>query len=298
MIRAYKKGACKSFSQDFVAYALALQGNARRLQGEYASAEEFLREAHLELDHGSGDPVVFADVVSYRASLERDRRSFKEAKGLARLALSLYVKAGEDHLAGRILIQLAVTQGDAGEPAEAVASLRDALDLIDFAEEPHLEAMVYENLALFIAQAGDPQRGLEILSEHPIRSRASRRSRAHHQWTHGLIMEMLGDLEAAIEMLDDVRDEFAELGDAPNFAMSSLDLALVYTKIGYTQVVKHLAVEILPVLQQMNIPHEVLSALILFEQAAQSESLNLGFLEKLKNMLADRTPWRKMGRPN
>ena len=283
---------------DLLALGTALQGNAHRLLGEYKLAEKMLDDSLTLLDAGSGDPLVFADLLGYRGSLLRDLQRLPEAEKVVRRAVRIYRRCGEDHQAGRALLKLATIETELGHQALAQRSVRSSLGLLSFEIEPHLHEMAYGNLALYVAEGGETSKGLEILQAHPPRERAPRRSLLHREWIEGRILALAGHDEAAIAALDYAREGFAELNDAPNAAVSTLELALLYLEKGRTSDVRRLAGEAVPMLFSLDLSDRATAGLILFQQATEAETISVEALRRIHKSFADPKLWRQFERAN
>ncbi|MCH9652173.1 MAG: hypothetical protein K0U98_28350 [Deltaproteobacteria bacterium] len=280
------------FATDLHALAMTLQANALRLQGKYAEANDRLDFARRILDEGSGDPIVFADLSFYRASLLLDQYKHEDAIREAKLAVRVYGKCGEEHKAGKALMKLSLIHSEAGNAQQAVEVLQTATQNLDFSKEPRLEILVHENLALYLAEAGDPAKALEVLGQHPLDPRRNRRSLLKRDWIEARIQTALGETVEAGATLANIREEFAEVGDAVSTALVSLDLALIFVEKGMAQQVKQLAEETLPLLQPMAIPQEIWAALFLFKQAADAEEVTDAVIESVREVVEDRRKWR------
>jgi len=283
---------------DLLALGMALQGNARRLLGEYKRAEEMLDESLTVLDAGSGDPLVFADLLGYRGSLLRDLSRLAESEKVVRRAVQIYRRCGEEHQAGRALLKLATIQGELGGSAAAVRTVRSALGLLDFRVEPFLHEVAYRNLALYTAEVGDPAKGLEILKSHPPMERTARRSLLEREWAEGRILALAGQEEAAMAALDFAREGFAEINDAPNASVSTLELALLYLEKGRVEDVRRLAGEAVPMLFALDLSDRATAGLILFQQATEAETISIELLRRIRKSFSDPKTWRQLSRAN
>jgi len=293
VLKAREKEAWRPFSIDLHALSVALQGNAHRIRGQYAEAQSLLERAHTILDHGSGDPVVFGDILSMDTSLLLDRYRHEEAEGTIRRAMRVFERCRESHRIGRALMLLAVVQEDAGRPGQAVESLRSALEHLDFEEEPRLKPRIYKDLGLLIAEAGDTQRGWEVLQENPLPDTADRRLRLKREWTEARIQSALGMHAEAAATLSVLREGFTRADDIICAAMVSLDLALAFAHQGFSSEVKRVAQESLSLLSGFDLPERVFAALILFQQAAEAEEATLSVLQSIQKTVADYRLWRK-----
>ncbi len=292
-----KKGqsdrVARAFGKDLLGTAKALEGNASRLFGEYREAEACFDSAHRILETGSGDPIVFAELLSYRVSLLLDQVQLDQAKVVAGQAISIFQKAGEDHQAGTVLIKKGLIEAGLGVPAQAVKSLGKALELLDAERDPQMVLITHKNLALYIGEAGDPARGLEVLEKYRSEEHTPERIQIFHTWIEGKMRAKLGEYEVATAALESVRNLFAEQGDAPNAAAATLDLALIHAKAGQLEAVQRVALEALPLLLPLDIPDAALAPLILLEETARAQAVTVTLLQRLQRKLAEPLIWRK-----
>lgn len=281
-------------AKDLRALAAAVEGNGYRLLGDYPMAIACFCDADGLVVGGTGDPVTFAEVHSYRASLLRDQSRLPEAAAYARRAAVVFKKVGEHHLAGRAYLKLSVIQHTMDDHGKAVAAAWDALSLLDPEQDPQTVQFAYENLALYVSEAGDPARAREILAEHPSPEGCPEHFRLMRTWHEYLIAAKLGEQAEAIAGLEEVRDAFAALGDAPNAATATLDLALLHGEAGDAAAMGRTAAEALPLLVPLGLPDEVLGTLMMLQEAARAEALTVGLLRKAQKELNRPAAWRKV----
>ncbi len=290
--------APSALAEDLQALAIARRANARRLAGAYHEAESLFMAARGHLDLGSGDPIARADIDSLHGSLLRDQRRLPEACRVIRRAARLYRVFSADHEAGRCLMKQAAVLDESGDPQAASGTLRRAIELLDFEKEPRLESMVFGDLAFYVAAAGDPDQGLEIFRRYAPEKSADRRARLRASWKHGLILAMAGRLSEAVVALTVAHAGFAELEEAHNLALVSLDLAQMYAQEGHLEQVKILAAHSLTLLQWLDVPRDALASFLLFAQAAEVERASQHLLRQVKQSLSDPRSWRTSESPN
>ena len=90
---------------DLKARAWAAAGEARRLQGDLAGAEEALRAAAACLAHGTGDLLVEARLLEFEAAVRRAQGRGGEAAALLKQAAARYRQVGETQLLERVLAE-------------------------------------------------------------------------------------------------------------------------------------------------------------------------------------------------
>jgi len=121
----------RSLRNDFQAQAWTEVGNARRMAGDHAGAEQALRRA-TDLLRGTRDSLELARLLNRKAALRKDQRRLDEAIRLRERALRIYrqfgdVQAfeqtlahlGEDYVQAGQPQKVSAVRGEAGDPFEA-----------------------------------------------------------------------------------------------------------------------------------------------------------------------------------
>jgi hypothetical protein len=111
-------------------------------------------------------------------------------------------------------------------------------------------------------------------------------------WAEGRIALGLGRLGAAEAAFRDAQREFFERGMGYDAALASLDLAILYAQEERTVELKQLASEILPVFQSREVHREAMAILLMFQHAAEEESLTLELARRLADSLKRERRWR------
>jgi hypothetical protein len=93
------------------------------------------------------------------------------------------------------------------------------------------------------------------------------------RWVEGRIADGLGRTGQAIEILNQVRGEFASRSMDYDTALVSLELATIFAREGRADSVKALARHMAPIFRAQGVHREALAALALFRQAAESEEV-------------------------
>jgi tetratricopeptide (TPR) repeat protein len=258
---------------DLRARALAYLGNARRVLGEFQSAEDAFRKAEGWLrESRTGNPLVEAEILSLKASLRRDQRRFREALEQVERALALYRENGNENGAGKTLLSKAKILEEMGNLDQAIELLRPPEE-IDLVREPRLFAYARYNLLGCLTLAGRHQEAERLLPEirDLFRDTAQPLDLVRLHWAEGLIDLGLGRLGPAEAALREVQREFAARGMGYDAALVSLDLALLYAREGCVDALKRLAVELMPVFGSREIHREAVAALLLFQHACEEE---------------------------
>ena len=261
------------FRRRLQGYTLAALCNAERVCNDFPAAEAaFARAEPLWIEGEPGDPGLLnrALVPWIEAALHRAHRRFREALKAIDLALSL----DNGELRGKILISKARILETLGDPEGSTAALMEAAPLIDADQEPRDALSLRYNLLVDLYALERFEEAAGRISE--VRSLAERLGEAldltRLVWLEGCLAAGLGrsaDAEAAFEQ---VRRRFHTEELAFDYALVSLDLALLLLKQGKTGRVKILADEMFWIFKSQRIHRESLAALRVFYEAARQET--------------------------
>jgi hypothetical protein len=106
------------------------------------------------------------------------------------------------------------------------------------------------------------------------------------RWLEANLAAGLGRRDEALAALDEVRQGFEKDGLAYDYALSSLDAALLYREENRFAEIKTLADEMLVIFKAQNVHREALAAVILFVEAAEKEKVTPDLLHRLQDYLA------------
>lgn len=273
---------------DMQARAWAALGNARRIASDQAGAEEALQRATaLVEEEGTGDPLEVAGVHFKMGTLRMDQRRFDEALRLFDRASQNYRRAGDDHLAGRVLAEKAMALGEAGKLSNAIQLLEKTLGLLDEKRDPRAVLVAKHNLSRFLQESGQLEQALALLTETvpAYTEQSDAMNLVRLRWLEGKLALAQGQHRRAEEAFLEVRTAFIEREIGYDAALVSLNLAAVYVKEGRTQELQTLAAEMLKVFGSLQIHREALAAYMLFQRAVEAEGVSLQFLRELTNYL-------------
>jgi tetratricopeptide (TPR) repeat protein len=261
--------------------------NALRVQGDLPGSEQTFAHADELWDQGAdGDPAGLLDPtrrLDLRASLLRQQGEFTEALHLLDQAL-----AGSPlEAASRLLIQKAVTHTRAGDYELALEVLDQAELKIDPENERRLLFLHRSNRALNLCnldhyEAAEPLVGLaEALAADLGNELDGLRAR----WLRGRAWAGLGRRPEALAALAQVRQYFRSEEIAYDFALATLEIAVVYLEQGQRRLVRELSEEMLWIFQGQKVHVEALAALTLFQQAAETETAEAEWTRRLLKYL-------------
>jgi transcriptional regulator with XRE-family HTH domain len=268
-------------------YALAFLANALRVQGDLRGAEEtFIRSDELWQD-GEGCRVHLLEEarrLDLKASLRRSQRRLPEALELLDQALAADERGA---YTGHLLIKRAKTLEEMGEVEAAIAVLQEAEPFTESEKDPRLFLCLKHNLADYLSKIRRYEEAELLLPEvSALCARLGNElDRVRLRWVEGRIADGLGRTGQAIEILNQVRGDFASRNMDYDTALVSLELATIFAREGRADSVKALARHMAPIFQAQGVHREALAALALFRQAAESEEVTADLARRLLEYL-------------
>lgn len=222
--------------EDLRARTWGFIGNARRVKIELTAAEEAFDEALQRLRSGTEDPLERAVLFDLKASLRREQQRPKEALRFSHRAIKIFHRAGESHLMGRSLVNVAVVHQALGDFKEMLALLRRSIELLDPVREPRVALCAVHNLIDGLTAAGNLMEAQKILSHsRPLYQQFwEPRVQCRQMWTEAKLLAALGHYGEAEELLTTARDGFAGVGAVEESHRISRDLSVIAAKAGGT----------------------------------------------------------------
>ncbi len=273
--------------EDLRSRAWAHVANACRIKSDLQGAEEAFRHAWEHLEKGTGDFLEKAVLLDLYASFRRDQRLFDDSFRLLKRAISIFLHLGEQHRAGRSLVNMSIIYNQISQPEEAISRLQQALDLIDPEEEPRLLLCARHNLTFYLASSGQFQEAQRAYNEtrNLYRNFPDAWTQNRRHWVKGKILRGLGQPTRAESLFLAARDGFVAEGISYDMALVSLEIASLYAEQGRTEDLKRLVAEMLPVFTSRNIHREALAALVFFRQAVEAERASAALVAKVGEFL-------------
>ena len=224
-----------------------------------------------------------AYLLDLEASLRRDQRLFSEALKRHEEALAL---AGSEER-GVVLLNKAFTLQEKGDHELALQTLEQAAQVIDGERQPRLRCVLRFNQASCLTRLGRAAEAEPIA--HEVRELAERLRNAvdlvKALWLHGIVAAGLGRRQEALEALEQVRRDFEALTLPYDYALASLDLALVYREEERSADIKRVAAEIVTIFEAQRVQREAIAAVLLFRDAAEKEQVTAGLVRQLQDYL-------------
>jgi tetratricopeptide (TPR) repeat protein len=274
--------------QDMKARAWSYLGNTKRVLSDFRAADHAFQVAESHLARGTGDRLEKARLLDLKASLRNYQGRTEEALALLNRVIAIYQRAQQKHHLGRALLNKGHVCIWGGDLETAIVLLRQGLALTDPQREAKLVATAQHNLAYVLNEIGRHEEALAMVG----RTRTRYLELGDHatnlvrlRFLEAKIALALGRLEQAEAGLQEVRREFTERGMAYDVALVSLDLAEVYTRRGRHAEVRALGEEMVPIFQSRELHREAIAALIVFQKAVEAESVTLGFIHEVADVL-------------
>ncbi len=214
---------------DFQCRAQADLGNALRVAQRLDEAEAAMGRARQLFALGTKSASVEIHLLDLEASLDADRRRFKDAIARLEKIYRYHRMSRNPHLAGRALLMQGFYTDYADDPVKALEILQRSLDLIDASRDPGLAYIALHNQIWILCDCGrfrEAERQLVLL--RPLQQHGSGRiTELKLRWTEGRIDAGLERLESAEKTLVEAREGMQKAGRPYDAALVSLDLAAV-----------------------------------------------------------------------
>ncbi|HWM90981.1 MAG TPA: hypothetical protein VN493_09460 [Thermoanaerobaculia bacterium] len=262
-------------------------GNAQRVIGsDLPGAERSFGGAWRLWDAGE-DPAGLlskAYLLDMEASLRRDQRLFPRALKLHEDSLAL----ARPEEVGVIRLNQGFTLNESGDHEGALRSLERAAQVIDGDRQPRLRFGLRFNQASTLCALMRAGEAVPLVEE--VRGLAERLRNEidllKTLWLEGNCLAGLGQREAALAKLEQVRREFEGRQHPFDYALASLDVAVLYREQGRFPEIKVLADEMLEIFKAQQVHREAIGAVILFQEAAAKEQVTKELVRRLKAYLS------------
>jgi hypothetical protein len=209
--------------------AFAELGNAYRASDQFDKARDAFARSRQLFELGTHSDSLEIRLLELETSFDAYSRSFGNACLRLKKVLSFYQRNGQDHFAGRTLLQLGRYTGFAGDPEQALRLIDESLSLLDVDKDPGLFYVAKQNQIEFLVWC-KRYRDAEIQLFH-LRAlqhaTGGRINELRQRWLTGRVEAGQDRLVRAETTLREVHEGWTELGSGYNVALVSLDLAAV-----------------------------------------------------------------------
>ncbi len=261
--------------------------NAQKVTGGDLPSVEKTWGRVWRLWHQGEDPAGLlsaAYLLDMEASFRRDQGHFPRALRLHEDALKLARPAE----VGIILLNLAVSLKESGNPEGALLSLDRAAQVIDSARQPRHRWVLQFNRATSLLKLDRANAAAPLVEEAQqlAEQLGNEIDLIRTTWLAANCLAALGQREEALVKLEQVRQEFETREHPFDYGLASLDVALLYREEGRFPEIKILAAAILKIFTAQQVHREALAAVILFQEAAENERVTVEMVRKLQDFLA------------
>jgi tetratricopeptide (TPR) repeat protein len=249
--------------------------HAHRIAGDFAAAEQALAVACAALSEGTGDPAVRAMTFLCIGTLRQLQCRYEASMRAYQEAAEIFRDLGKPHDLARALIGEAIVLLYAGDPEAALSLLFEAIPKIEGEREPRLTLSACHNIVSAQIDAGliDDASLKWIELRFLYEKLGDPLLRLREKWLEGKLMIAQGVIPAGIRLLEKARDAYRERGLLYDAAVIALEIAQGHLRLGHRDRVQSLIAEIVPVLRDMDVSTDVLTAFVHLRRAAQQEKL-------------------------
>ena len=280
------------FVADIRARAFAELGNAYRVNDRFSEADAAFERAIGFLEEGTGDPLLQARVLDLFASLRSAQRRLNDAMMLLDQVHTLYLDAGDAHLAGRAMISKGISTHYQGYPREAVSFLQRGSDLLESGRDPQLELSTSLSLIYALADCSEYRQASVLLLQSGLREAFAIEplNLLKLRWVEGKIHAGLSRPAKAERAFVEVLREYLRLGQVYDSALVGLELAAVWLPQGKATQVRELAEEMYATFVELGVQPEAARALYFVREACLVQAITVTMIEQVRRFL-ERLPW-------
>jgi tetratricopeptide (TPR) repeat protein len=260
---------------DLRALCASQLGNALRITGDLAGAEQAISTALSSMRRGAGDASLRALVSTNLGSLRTFQCRYEAAIRTYDDAAAIYRNLGKRHELASVLVGQAVASLYAGDPEGGLALLFEAIPKIEGERDPRLTLAACHAVVNCQLDAGHIEDAslkwieLRFLYEQigdPL-------MRLKGQWLEGRLMIAQGVIPAGIRLLEKTRAVYQDRGMAYDAAVIALHIAQGHLSLGHHDRARSLIAEVAPVFRDLNVEKNILSAFVHLRRVAQGGPL-------------------------
>lgn len=267
-------------------WCTAFLANAQKAANDVPLAGATFTEALSLWEKGKDEAGLLSEarVLDLGASVRREQGLVPQALELHAEALAAALPAENGHL----LLNQACTFQDDGQHTQALRALAKAAELIDAARQPRLWCVLRFNQAANLILLGKAAEAAPIVNEVRLLAEALRNDLdlVKTVWLRANVDAGLGKRQEALDGLNQVRRDFEARSLPYDYALASLDEALLYRQEGRFGEIHALAEEILEIFRAQGVHREAIASIILFQEAAERERISVALVRRLQSYLS------------
>lgn len=262
-------------------------GNALRIADDLDGAAEAFDMALGHWTAGTLDETLFARYLDMRASLHRARRELGAAQAALAVALSIYLRYGQMHLAGRTLMSQSLFASVAAEPEMALRLVTEGLSLLEENLDPELFTTGIQNQIGFLVDCGqyDEARKLLFLNRGRFQKAEGRVPALKLRWLEARIDRGRGQLARAEETFREVREGLEAVGIGYDAALVTLELAALVLRQGRATEASGLVIGAVEAFTALRIRRETLMAVLYLKETFVCGAAEVPLLEEVTAFL-------------
>jgi hypothetical protein len=277
--------ASSSEASDLLSRAWAVYGNACRIAGDLAEAQQALDRAAEILGPGDGNPEDRARLYELQASLESARGNDDLALAALDAAYALHQERGDPHMAGRALITKGLYTGWAGRSRDAFRITQRGLGMVDEAREPELVLAALHNQIWFLVESGRLREARTLLGARRDELATDEAQRLDLLWLEGRIRAGLRDERRALLDLEAAEQGFAAAGRRSQAANVKLNQAAIHLRLGDSARALALVRAAEEAFLQLEAPQSTLMALAFLRQRLSQRQIPAPFVLRLADII-------------
>lgn len=266
-----------------LARALGVAASIERVEGRPRHAVDYLRAAFVLV--ADRDPRLYAELLQRSCYQMGDQGDYETGLEFALQATEIYVRHGDLPGVGRSMVDRAVMVYKLGTSQETLDLYRAGLQ--------YLPPSAWQNR--FAALQGMGMSHLNLGQVDEADDCAIRAAEAHTThtglnwwrlvWLQGEIAYRLGELERSENLFQQVKEAFAEAGQALDVALLSLQLARVLLAAGKIRDMQRLAASSMSLLRPLRRHRVACAALHEFTRMALTGDLTVRWIEQASSRL-------------
>jgi tetratricopeptide (TPR) repeat protein len=267
-------------------WCTAFVANAQKAANDVPLAAKTFAEA-LRLWHQGKDEAGLLS-EAYLSDMEA---SIWRAQGFFSKALALHDRArnmAHSEEVGIILLNKGFTLQEKGNPEAALQTFAEAAQVIDGKRLPRLRCVLRYNQAESLRLLGRIEEAAPIADEvqRLAKGLGNDLDLVKTAWLLANIDIGLGKRQQGLEALEKVRRAFEDRKLPYDYALASLDAALLYREEGRWPEIRTLAREILKIFRAQGVQREAIAAVLLFQEASEQERVTAGLVRRLQDFLS------------
>lgn len=265
-------------------YCWAFIGNALRVANDFAGAGAAFGKAKnlWEAGRNAEECLPAWRLLDLEASLRRDQHHFQPALALLERARAL--AGGSPQIISRILLKREYVFERQGDLESALAVLAEATPFVEAAGDTRLLFALRFNTADNLCQLGRVEEAIPLVDQ--ARRLAIELGNGldsiRVRWLEGRVAAGLGSSADAEATFEEVRNALKKHKLPYDFAMASLDLAMIYREQQRWPEIQELAVQMVAIFRAHEIHREALAAVSLFQEAAAKQAVTGELVRQLR----------------